>query len=96
MQNGVRRSDSVEMHSLDTLTLNPSASPIKPPAVYFGAKPGKSTPGVVTISEYPSSDRRSAPNKLDFLSAAGHTNGTHHDDPQGALTTELHSALSRY
>ncbi|XP_059478586.1 harmonin isoform X2 [Neocloeon triangulifer] len=92
-----RSSESVEMPSMDTLTLNRGSNgQIKPPAVYFGGKPGKSTPGVVTINEYPT-DRRPSPNKLDFLPHTnGQHNGTHqHDDPQGALSSELHSTLSR-
>jgi hypothetical protein len=93
MQNDGRRQGSVEMPSLDNLTLNPASSPVKPPAVYFGGRPGKSAPGVVTISEYPNSDRRSAPSKLDFI--AGNANGSHHNDPHDALASELHSALSR-
>jgi hypothetical protein len=86
----------VEMTSIDTLTLSSPVSPKpKPPATYFnGGKSSKSQPGVVTISEYPSSDRRSAPSKLEFISngSNGHNN---HDDPQSALHSELQHTLSR-
>ncbi|XP_065337529.1 uncharacterized protein LOC135937992 isoform X3 [Cloeon dipterum] len=90
-----KSSEVVEMPSLDTLTLSPNPNQIKPPAVYFGGKPGKSTPGVVTITEYPT-DRRPNPNKFEFLGQTNGHNGTHHhDDQQSALSSELNSTLSR-
>ncbi|CAB3370022.1 Hypothetical predicted protein [Cloeon dipterum] len=90
-----KSSEVVEMPSLDTLTLSPNPNQIKPPAVYFGGKPGKSTPGVVTITEYPT-DRRPNPNKFEFLGQTnGHNGIHHHDDQQSALSSELNSTLSR-
>lgn len=87
----------VEMNSIDTLTLNSTLSnnKPKPPAVYFGAgASSKSQPGVVTISEYPNSDRRAAPSRLDFL-ASNPAPGNETIDSQGALASELHNTLSR-
>ncbi|KAF4524539.1 hypothetical protein B566_EDAN002812 [Ephemera danica] len=90
-----RQKRGVEMTSIDTLTLSSPTSPKpKPPATYFAGGKSNKSQSVVTITEYPSNERRSAPNKMEFIS-----NGTsmhdNTDDPLSALQSELQNTLSR-